>query len=91
MSVVYAFNGDADGLCALQQLRLADPQEAQLITGVKRDIKLLDRVQAGTGDEVIALDISLDTNRAGLARLLDNGARVHYFDHHFAGEQPDHQ
>lgn len=91
MSLIYAFNGDADGLCALQQLRLADPQEAQLITGVKRDIKLLDRALAGVGDEVVALDISLDTNRAGLTRLLDNGARVRYFDHHFAGEQPDHE
>lgn len=90
MSVIYAFNGDADGLCALQQLRLADPRQAQLITGVKRDIKLLDRVPADEGDEVIALDISLDTNRAGLTRLLDSGARIQYFDHHFAGEQPDH-
>ena len=37
------FNGDADGLCALHQLRLAEPlADAQLVTGVKRDIALLD-------------------------------------------------
>ena len=32
------FNGDADGLCALQQLRLAEPRTATLVTGTKRDI-----------------------------------------------------
>ena len=49
-----AFNGDADGLCALQQLRLAgelDPQ-VRLVSGVKRDIELLRRVQAGPGERV---------------------------------------
>ena len=40
------FNGDADGLCALQQLRLAQPRETPLVTGVKRDIALLGRVRA---------------------------------------------
>ena len=39
------FNGDADGICALQQLRLNDPIESKLITGVKRDIQLLDHVE----------------------------------------------
>lgn len=41
---IYAFNGDADGLCALQQLRLAEGADAVLVTGVKRDIHLLKRV-----------------------------------------------
>ena len=31
-------NGDADGLCAVLQWRLADPQPARLVTGLKRDI-----------------------------------------------------
>lgn len=82
------FNGDADGLCALHQLRLADPQPSELVTGVKRDIKLLDRVHAVAGDRVTVLDISLDSNRAGLIRLLDSGASVEYFDHHHAGDIP---
>lgn len=90
MSRYYAFNGDADGLCALHQLRLADPAPAELITGVKRDIRLLDRVQAWSGDQIIVLDISLDSNRAGLMRLLEAGATVEYFDHHYAGEIPRH-
>ena len=86
----YAFNGDADGLCALQQLRLANPARATLVTGVKRDIQLLARVNAGAGDEITVLDVSLDSNREALLALLDGGARVRYFDHHHAGELPRH-
>jgi hypothetical protein len=41
------FNGDADGICALQQLRLAEPGTSVLVTGVKRDIGLLARVDGG--------------------------------------------
>lgn len=84
------FNGDADGLCALHQLRLATPRTSSLITGIKRDVNLLDRVVAQQGDSVTVLDISLDTNRAALLHLLANGVRVEYFDHHFAGDIPEH-
>lgn len=84
------FNGDADGICALHQLRLANPSQSTLVTGVKRDISLLKNVQAQAGDEVIVLDISLDKNREDLQRILDAGARVRYFDHHFAGDIPQH-
>ena len=84
------FNGDADGLCALHQLRLADPRTSTLITGVKRDIALLARVAPEPGDELTVLDISLDRNREALLGALHVGARVHYFDHHFAGEIPQH-
>lgn len=84
------FNGDADGICALHQLRLAEPAEAELVTGVKRDIDLLKYVNAGPGDRITVLDISLDKNRADLLRLLDAGAQVRYFDHHFGGAIPQH-
>lgn len=84
------FNGDADGICALQQIRLAEPLESSLITGVKRDIALLDRVDAQAGDAVTVLDISLDKNRRALERVLAAGAHVRYFDHHFPGEIPSH-
>lgn len=83
------FNGDADGICALHQLRLADPRESTLVTGVKRDINLLKRVTPNPGDTVTVLDISLDKNRDDLMRLLDDGISVTYFDHHFAGKIPD--
>jgi oligoribonuclease NrnB/cAMP/cGMP phosphodiesterase (DHH superfamily) len=85
------FNGDADGLCALQQLRLQQPIEgAVLVTGVKRDISLLERIDAAAGDSVTVLDISLDKNREALQGLLEKGVTVEYFDHHFAGEIPAH-
>lgn len=91
MAVFDVFNGDADGICALHQLRLADPMESTLITGVKRNIILLDGLEAGAGDQVTVMDISLDKNRTSLERLLDKGARITYFDHHYAGEIPAHQ
>lgn len=90
MACYDVFNGDADGLCALQQLRLADPMDSELVTGVKRDISLLKRVAAEPGDQVTALDISLDKNRDALVGLLEGGVSVRYFDHHFPGEIPDH-
>jgi hypothetical protein len=84
------FNGDADGLCALHQLRLEEPRPAELITGVKRDIRLLERIHAEAGDELTVLDVSMKSNAEGLARALDAGARVRYFDHHSAGDVPKH-
>jgi len=84
------FNGDADGICALQQLRLAKTIQSELVTGVKRDISLLKRVSAKSNDVVTVLDISLDKNRDALLAVLDQGANVTYFDHHFAGEIPNH-
>ena len=84
------FNGDADGVCALHQLRLETPCEAHLVTGAKREIRLLDRVQAAAGDELTVFDISFDSNRRGVGRALEAGARVRYFDHHFAGDVPVH-
>ncbi len=84
------FNGDADGLCALQQLRLADLCESLLITGVKRDIALLDRVPVEAATGVTVLDISLDKNRAALERLLAANVPVCYVDHHVAGKPISH-
>jgi len=90
MRSIDVFNGDADGLCSLRQLRLAEPADSQLVTGPKRDIALLERVDAGPGDSVTVLDVSLERNRAALLGLLERGVRVRYFDHHFAGEVPAH-
>jgi len=84
------FNGDADGICALVQLRLAEPRTAELVTGVKRDINLLARVNAGAGDHITALDISMRTNGEGLRRNLDAGAHIFYVDHHNSGDIPAH-
>ena len=82
------FNGDADGICALQQLRLQYPREATLVSGLKRDIDLLQRVAVEPGDEITVLDVSLDKNRDALAAALAAGASVFYADHHYPGEIP---
>ncbi|NYH14091.1 acetyltransferase [Paraburkholderia bryophila] len=84
------FNGDADGICALHQLRLAKPLRSSLITGVKRDVALLGRVPVRRDSSVTVLDISLDTNRTALLALLEHGVKIEYFDHHFAGAIPEH-
>lgn len=78
------FNGDADGICALHQMRLASPREARMITGVKRDIELLRWVPCDEKADVTVLDISFDANADSLHRILDDGGSVTYFDHHSA-------
>jgi len=84
------FNGDADGICALIQLRLNSPKSAQLVTGIKREIDLLKKVSAQSGDEITVLDISMKTNRDYLLTQLKQGAKVFYVDHHQTGEIPQH-
>ncbi len=83
------FNGDSDGICALHQLRMAEPRPtATLITGVKRDIRLLDRLAGIKNAEITVFDISLDSNRQPLEALLKHNL-VRYIDHHYAGQLPD--
>jgi hypothetical protein len=84
------FNGDADGICALQQLRLEDPRASVLVTGTKREIALVERVDAQAGDELTVLDLSFKTNARAVMRALADGARCRYFDHHNPGEVPQH-
>lgn len=84
------FNGDADGICALQQLRLEEPRASQLITGVKRDIALVQRAEARAGDELTVLDVSFKSNGDAVARVLEAGASCRYFDHHNPGTLPRH-
>ncbi|MFT5758498.1 MAG: oligoribonuclease NrnB/cAMP/cGMP phosphodiesterase (DHH superfamily) [Alteromonadaceae bacterium] len=82
------FNGDADGIIALIQLRLAEPKKSTLITGIKRDISLLKQVDHSVARSVTVLDISLEKNCDALNKLLDNKVKVFYVDHHRSGEIP---
>lgn len=84
------FNGDADGICALHQLRLSEPREAALVTGVKRDLRLVEKVEAEPGDVLTVLDVSMQENAEALQRLLARGVRCQYFDHHYPGDIPSH-
>jgi hypothetical protein len=86
------FNGDADGICSLVQMRLSNPVESELLTGVKRDIQLLNQIagQLCSGDQLTVLDISLDKNSSGLQMALSREAQIFYADHHMASEIPTH-
>ncbi len=84
------FNGDADGICSLIQLRLAAPKDSTVITGVKRDIKLLAKANLTDGDSATVLDISMEKNADALRAALGAGASVFYADHHRSGDIPDH-
>ena len=84
----FVFNGDADGVCAAHQLRLAGAAPGRVVTGVKRDVRLLERVSAAAGDHVTVADISLDANRDALTRLLKADVYVTWFDHHHGGVLP---
>ena len=90
------FNGDADGLFAAHQLRLAepgpDPVAVRVVTGLKREIALLERIDAPAGSalQLRVFDIALGRNRAALERLLAAGATVRWFDHHHPGTIPEH-
>ena len=90
MATYDVFNGDADGIIALLQLRLDRPIESELITGVKRDIELLARVNSSKNDSITVLDISMEKNLNALQRVLNTGSKVTYFDHHRSGEIPQH-
>lgn len=83
------FNGDADGIIALLQLRLAKPKKSQLVTGVKRDIQLLEQVvEKGDATSVTVLDISLQKNITALNALLEQQIPIFYCDHHQSGDIP---
>ena len=90
MGDVDIFNGDADGICALVQLRQSDPRPARLITGIKRDIALVSRANAQRGDRITILDVSFDRNRDGVLEAIESGASIFYCDHHFSGDLPSH-
>ena len=85
------FNGDADGIFSLLQLRQVQPRpDAKRVTGVKRDTQLFDRIvsHVAAGDRITALDIGMARNAAGLKTVLKIGAEVFFCDHHSAGDIP---
>ena len=88
---VDVFNGDADGIISLLQLRFAEPRDALLVTGVKRDIQLIEKVDLSTTDSMTVLDISMEKNATALAQALAVGIDTFYVDHHRYGEIPIHQ
>ncbi len=93
-STCFVFNGDADGLISQHLMALSGITPTLRITGLKREIVLLERISPPRNTNsifaVYVFDISLDANRTGLMRLLENsGIQVRWFDHHEAGALPD--
>ena len=83
------FNGDADGILARHQWRLARPCSlVTLISGTKRDIALLQQVPTLQTSTVTVFDISYDRNVDATNSLLRAGTSVTYFDHHSANSLP---
>ncbi len=72
------------------QWRLHHAARADLVTGLKHDIELLQRVQANRGDQVLVCDISMRRNLSALTRLLQEGVQVSHFDHHQVDSIPEH-
>ena len=85
----YAYNGDADGICSMVQWGLVYGIEGHRVTGVKRDIELLERVNPNPDDEIIVMDISLARNHARAVELSNQGFDITWFDHHLAGDPID--
>jgi len=85
----FAYNGDADGICSMVQWALAKGITGNRITGVKRDIELLKKIDAKKGDSIIAMDISLARNHFEARKLNSMGVEISWFDHHLPGEPID--
>ena len=91
------FNGDADGILALLQLRLAQhndtkASDAALITGIKRDVSLVKQIplsELTPESKVTILDVSMEKNIDALSSVLKTEAEVLYIDHHRAGSIPN--
>ena len=92
----YIFNGDADGLCATVQLLQAETAEAETatpeyITGVKRDISLLEKIDHLQAANITVMDIAVEKNLQPLNLLLEQGCRIRWFDHHVSEDLPGHK
>ena len=83
----FAYNGDADGICSMIQWGLAHGLDGKRITGVKRDIQLLDKISLSKGDDLVVMDISLARNQIKAREFVESGHKVIWFDHHLAGDE----
>jgi len=60
------------------------------VTGLKRDLALVEKLPELTEGEIFGFDLNLGANRAELVRrLAAPGLKVTWFDHHEPGEIPD--
>ncbi len=83
-----AFNGDADGICAAHQYLLSNPGEYTPVTGVKRDIALLKKIDNSQPVNIVVFDVAVEKNLVEANRLLDSGSSIQWFDHHVSESIP---
>ncbi len=89
--LLFAFNGDADGLCAQHIYALERGAPELRVTGWKRDIRLLARVPLREPSRIRVFDVSLDQNRDALPAFLDReGIDIEWYDHHDPGAPQAH-
>ena len=83
---VDVFNGDADGILARHQYRLSHPvPETRLVSGLKRDVKLISQLAELSHGAVTVFDISLESNESDVETLLQGKVNFLWFDHHRRG------
>lgn len=95
--VIFAFNGDADGIISQQLALLAGISPTQRLTGLKRDLRLLRTLRHPMSSDIAdrpldlyVFDINLRDSRDDLYRLLQNPTtNVRWYDHHEPGDIPD--
>lgn len=96
MKYIDIFNGDADGIFSLIQWRKAYPiignDKQHLVTGVKRDIALVQQVTDTLASEaaITVLDVSFDKNVDGVKQVLKGCQNLFYCDHHKADKLFEH-
>jgi hypothetical protein len=87
--VAFLFNGDADGILSQHMLWLQGLRPALRITGMKREIELLERLPATFRGHAYVLDISLKSNAKAAHDFLKRGVGpLFWYDHHESVEMP---
>ncbi len=86
----FVFNGDSDGIIGQHLLLLSGVTPSIRVTGLKREIAILNRLPPLESADIRVLDLNLGANRAALEALLKKpGVAVTWYDHHEPGEIPE--
>jgi hypothetical protein len=88
--VAFLFNGDADGILSQHMLWLSGIRPSLRLTGMKREISLLERLPPSFRGDAHVLDISLKTNaEAARSFLSREGGSLTWYDHHESVDLPE--
>lgn len=82
--MIFALNGDADGIFSFRILHESlglRESNVRIVSDVKRQTHLIERVLAAENEDIYALDIELSKNSESVLKLI-NKNRFFWFDHH---------